>query len=184
MEHRQNVVWKLIVNHQIIVSATETSNKMAVNALSKNEFKRFWLIVKKLKFYTFRTIRFGSNFASMWSKYVSNNVWRNFRLVVFAFATVARESLKANLLQKLIIRSGILGTITEADIGSLKSLHTLLAIIWYKYLDLMLVKFEQNRMIPNIQNFEPFGKKWLTIYVKVLTPFWKRSLWHKQLFNA
>ena len=30
----------------------------------------------------------------------------------------------------------------------------------------MLVKFEQNRMVRNIQNFELFGKKWLTIFEK------------------
>ena len=32
--------------------------------------------------------------------------------------------------------------------------------------------------------FELFGKKWLTIFEKVLTPFWKRFLRHKQLFDA
>ena len=45
--------------------------------------------------------------------------------------------------------------ITDADIGSLKSLHTL----FEKYLDHMLVKFEQNHLIRNIQNFELLGKK-------------------------
>ena len=39
-----------------------------------------------------------------------------------------------------------------------KFLHTL----FDKYLDQMLVKFEQNRIARNIQNFESFGKKWLT----------------------
>ena len=38
---------------------------------------------------------------------------------------------------------------------SLKSLHTL----FDKYLDLMLVKFEQNRMVGTTQNFELFDKK-------------------------
>ena len=37
----------------------------------------------------------------------------------------------------------------------------------------MLVKFEQNRMIQNIQNFELFDQKWLFNFDKVLTPFWK-----------
>ena len=45
-------------------------------------------------------------------------------------------------------------TIADADIGSLKSLHTL----FDKYLDQMLVKFEQNCMVRNIQNFELFDK--------------------------
>ena len=58
-------------------------------------------------------------------------------------------------------------TITDADIGRLKSHHTL----FDKYLDHMLVKFEQNRMVRNIQNFELFGKKWLIIFEKESTPF-------------
>ena len=33
------------------------------------------------------------------------------------------------------------------------------------------MKFEQNRMVRIIQNFELFDKKWLTIFDKVLTPF-------------
>ena len=48
----------------------------------------------------------------------------------------------------------------------------------------MLVKFEQNRMVQTIRNFEVFDKKWLTIFYKVLTPFWKTFLWLKQLFDA
>ena len=43
----------------------------------------------------------------------------------------------------------------DADIGSLKSLH----ILFYKYLDHMLVKFKQNRMVRTIQNIELFDKK-------------------------
>ena len=34
-------------------------------------------------------------------------------------------------------------------------------------LDHMLVKFERNRMVPTIQNFEAFGKKGLTIFDSV-----------------
>ena len=60
-----------------------------------------------------------------------------------------------NLLPKLIFRSGILCCHTDSDIGSLKSLHTL----FDKYLDHILVKFEQNRMVGNIQIFELFGKQ-------------------------
>ena len=37
-------------------------------------------------------------------------------------------------------------TITDADIGSLKSLHT---YIFGKYLDHMLIEFEQNLMVQN-----------------------------------
>ena len=52
----------------------------------------------------------------------------------------------ANLLQKFIFRSDILCYHTDADIESLKSLHTL----FDKYLNHMLVKSEQNYMIRNI----------------------------------
>ena len=57
--------------------------------------------------------------------------------------------------------------ISDTDILSLKSLRTL----FDKYLDYILVKFKQNRMVRNIQNFEVFGEKWLTIFEKALTPF-------------
>ena len=45
-------------------------------------------------------------------------------------------------------------TVSNADTGSLKSLHTL----FDNYLDHMLVKFEQNHMVRNIQNFDLFDK--------------------------
>ena len=75
----------------------------------------------------------------------------------------ALATYSANVLQKLIFRLGILCYhIADADIGSLKSLHTL----FDKYLDHMLVKFEQNRVVRSIQNFELFDKKWFTILTK------------------
>ena len=46
-------------------------------------------------------------------------------------------------------------TVTNADIGSLKSLHTL----FDKDLDHMMVKFEQNCMVQTTRNFELFDKK-------------------------
>ena len=72
--------------------------------------------------------------------------------------------------------------IADADIENLKSLHTLFDM----YLDHMGVEFEQNcrPMVWNIQNFVLFDKKWLTIFDKVLMPFWKMFLWLKQLFDA
>ena len=71
-------------------------------------------------------------------------------------------------------------TNSDADIGSLKSLYTL----FDKYLDHMLVKFEQNRIVLTTQRVVLFDKKWLTMFDKVLTPFWKTFLWLKQLFDA
>ena len=59
----------------------------------------------------------------------------------------------ANLLQKLIFRSGI---IADADIRTcIKPLHT----SFEKYLVHILVKFEQNRMVQTIQSFMLFDKK-------------------------
>ena len=46
-------------------------------------------------------------------------------------------------------------TVANADIESLKSLHT----SFYKYLDHMLVKYEQNCMVRTTRNFELFDKK-------------------------
>ena len=46
-------------------------------------------------------------------------------------------------------------TIANDDTGSLKSLHTL----FDTHLDHMLAKFEPNRMVRNVQNFDLFDKK-------------------------
>ena len=79
----------------------------------------------------------------------------------------------ANLLQKLVFRPGILCYhFVDADIGSVKSLHTL----FDKYLDHILVKFEQNRIVRTIKNVVLFDQKWLKFIDKVLTPFWKKFL--------
>ena len=56
-----------------------------------------------------------------------------------ALATVAPKSFNGKFTAKIDFRSGILRYNADADIGSLKSLHTL----FDKYLDHMLVKFEK-----------------------------------------
>ena len=66
----------------------------------------------------------------------------------------------ANVLQKLIFRWDIFVTIADANIGIIKFLRTL----FDKYSELMLMKFEQNRMVQTIINFVLFDKKWLTIF--------------------
>ena len=63
-------------------------------------------------------------------------------------------------------------TITDADIGSIKSLHILVV----KPLNHILVNFEQNRMVRPAQNFELFDQKWLNIFDKGLTSFWMTFL--------
>ena len=59
------------------------------STLCQNVFEKLWFLSKTSKLCTFWTIRFGSNFPSMWSKYVSNNVQREFEIPVSTFATVA-----------------------------------------------------------------------------------------------
>ena len=69
-------------------------------------------------------------------------------------------------------------TITDTDIGSLKSLHTL---------------FDKQHAGENLKK-NSYGKKFTKFWAfcqnmvntfgKVFTPFWKTFLWHKQLFNA
>ena len=97
----------------------------------------------------------------MWPKYVSNKIriWRE------------------NLLQNLLFKLNILWCHYWLWHWKSNIFHTLFG----KYLDHMLVNLEQNRMI---QNFELFGKNWLTIFEKLMTPFWKTFLWHKQLFDT
>ena len=58
------------------------------NALSKIVLKNpvFWS--KSSKFCVVSTIRFCSNFTSMWYKHSLRNVWRDFRLLMSALATV------------------------------------------------------------------------------------------------
>ena len=76
-----------------IVSATETFWKMTSTLCHYWFKKNSGFCPKAQNFGTFRTIRFVSNFAIMWSKYVSNYVWRDCRLPVTAFATSAQTSL-------------------------------------------------------------------------------------------
>ena len=103
-------------------------------------------------------------------------------LPMSALATVARKSFDSKFTAKIDFPIGhfMLPLIADTNIESLKSLHTL----FDKYLDHMLVKFEQNLMIRTIQNCVLFDKKWFTIFEQVLTPFWKTFLWLKQLFDT
>ena len=94
LEHRKMVVWKLIVRHQIIVSVAEMSYKMASRLCQKWFLRNSGFFVQKLKFCTFRTIRFILQISPACSPKVSNNVWRDFRLTRLAFATVARKIFK------------------------------------------------------------------------------------------
>ena len=72
-----------------------------------------------------------------------------------ALARVARKSFDGKFTAKIDFSIGLNVTIADADIGSLKSLHTL----FDKYLNHMLVKCGQNRMVRTMQNFVLFDKK-------------------------
>ena len=66
------------------------------------------------------------------------NVLREFRLPMSALGTVAGKSFNCKFTAKMDFPIGYFtATIADADIGSLKSLHTL----FHKYLDHMLAKF-------------------------------------------
>ena len=92
----------------------------------------------------------------MRSKYLSNKVWKDFRFSRLASAMVilkcqvGKSIFAVNLPLKLFR-----ATVANADIESLKSLHTL----FDTYLDHMLVKFEQNCISQTTRNFELFDKK-------------------------
>ena len=110
-------------------------------------------------------------------------LWRDFRLPRSALATVVRKSFNGKFTAKNWFSDrAVYVNHSDADILSLKCLLTL----FDKFLDHMLGKFEQNRMVQIMQNFVPFSdKKWLTFFDKVLTPFWKtKFLQRKQLYDA
>ena len=94
-----------------------------------------------------------------------NIIWSDFRLSVLAFAKVSRKGFNGKFSAKNDRTFYV--TIRKSKFSP---------YIIHKYLDHMLVKFEQNRMVRNVQNFDLFGKKWLTTFEKVLTPFWKMFL--------
>ena len=131
---------------------------------------------KSSKFHVVWTIRFSSHFAGMWDKHILRNGWSDFRLPMPALATITGKSFYCKIYCKNWFSDRISYiTSAYADIGSLKSLHTLFGM----YLDYILVKFDQNCMVRTVQNFDLFDKKWLTIFDKGLTPFWKTFLWLK-----
>ena len=81
-----------------------------------------------------------------------------------AFATVAGKSFNGKFTAKIDFPIGYFYVaIAYADIESLQSLHTL----FEKYLDHMLVKFEQNRMVRTVEDTELFDKK-------MVHNFWQR----------
>ena len=104
------------------------------------------------KFHVVWTIRICSNFTCMWYKHFVRNVWGDFRLPVSALATVARKIFNDKVTAKIDFSIGHF--MLPLPMLTLKVLS-----FSTHYLDHMIVKFEQNRMVRNIQNFELFDKK-------------------------
>ena len=151
----------------------QPQNRLAKWSQVKNGFKNLFFVKKlKSKLCTFGTIQFDSNFPSIWIKYLSNNVRRNLRLLVSAFATVARKNFNGKYTAKIdFSHRAFYVTVTDADIGSRKP-----ATHIHEYLDRMLVKFEQNCMIQNIQNLELFCQKMINHFSESVDAIWKTFL--------
>ena len=73
----------------------------AVNALSKMVFKNPVFYQTSSRFRALWPIQFCSNSTSMWSKWLSNNVWRYFRRPMSAEATVAEQSFNGKFTAKI-----------------------------------------------------------------------------------
>ena len=142
------------------------------STLCKNGYKKPGFSSKKLKISYSQAIRFCSNFTCIWYKYILRNVRRDFRLPISALATVARKSFDGIFnAKKWFSDQAFYVTIADVDTGSLKSPHT----VFDKYLDPILVKFEQNHTVRTIQNFvQNFDKKLLTIFDKCWRNFGRR----------
>ena len=84
------------------------SYRNVLQLASKMVLKDSIFLSKSSKLCAFRTIRYGSNFASMWSKYLSSNVWKDLRLPVPVLQRYHGRVLTSNWLQEFIFQSGIL----------------------------------------------------------------------------
>ena len=126
---------------------------------------------KSSKFHVVWTIRFCSNFTGIWYKYLVRNVWRDFRLPISVLAMEARKMFNGKLSAKIDFLIGHFYVYADTDIESLKSLHKL----FDKYLDHMLMKFEQNHIVHTIQNFVLLDKNGLQFLTKCWRHFGRRS---------
>ena len=93
----------------------------------------------------------------MWCKHFLRNILTDFGLSISALATVAWKKFNGKFNAKIDFPIGYFilpFTVADADIGNVKSFHT----VFDKYLEHILVKFEQNRMVQSIQNFDIFDK--------------------------
>ena len=126
------------------------------STLCQKWFKKNVVFLSKSS--TFRvvwTIQLCSNFTGMWYKHFSRNVWRDFRLSMSALASVARKSFNGKFTAKIGFPIGHF----MLPLLMLKLEVLSLSIqLFDKYLDHMLVEYEQNRMFRTKQNFVFFTK--------------------------
>ena len=148
------------------------------NGLQKSFFISFFFVAKRLKFCTIWTIRFGSNPPACGPNAYQIIYGENLDSQCHLLQWYHGRVFMANLLQKLVFWVGIL--CYHYWRWHWKSLHTL----FDKYLDHMLVKFELNLIVWYMKSLSLFGKKSLTIFEKVFTPFWKTFLWLKKMLDA
>ena len=82
-------------------------------------------------------------FTNTWSKYLPNNVWKDFMLPISASAMVTWNAPGENIFWSKFAIKFLRVTFENANTGSLKSLHKSFDM----YLDQMRAKFEPNRMV-------------------------------------
>ena len=153
-----------------------------VNSLSKMVIKNPVFCVKKLKIScSLNHTSFFPNFTDIWNKHFLRNVWRDFRLSTSALATVPWKSFNGIFSAKIDFPIGhfILPLLMLTLKVESLSIHYLVSIWTTNWWNLNKIVWSEPYKILCF-----LTKKWLTIFDKVLTPFWKTFLWLKQLLDA
>ena len=119
----------------------------------KNDITIFFL-PKSSKFCVFYTIRFYSNLTSIQSKYFKKCMERLYTSNVSVTNSNIKCSIGKSIFAVNLPLKLFRATISNADTGSLKSLHALFDI----HLDRMLAKFESTCMVLSVQNLELHAK--------------------------
>ena len=90
---RTTVIYGTLKDDSLLIDILASNNCLIHRILFQNSVNTLskmvnHLLSKRLKFYIVRTIRLRSNLINKWSKYLSNNVWRDFRLSMSGSAVV------------------------------------------------------------------------------------------------
>ena len=108
------------------------------------------------------------------------NVWRDLRLLMSVLATVAGKSFYGKFIPKIDFPTGYFMLLIMTLKVLSRFIHYLISIWTTCWWNLnKIVWTELYKILIFLTK-----KKWLTIFYKVLTPFWKMFLWMKQLFDA